>query len=199
MLTQALAQGHDVRVLARDPERVPRADRLEVVVGDVRDPDAVARVIAGSDAVVSAVGPRSNSPDAVALLDATARNIISAMHAHRVARVVFVAGAGIAIAGERRDLSQRMISGVVGVVARWIVAAKERELAAYRGSDLEWTAVRPPRVVPGPPTGRVQLTGDRPRSLRVTSGDVAIAILATLADRGTIRGAPYVSSGNASS
>lgn len=199
VLTQALAQGHEVRLLARDPARLPRADRLEVVVGDARDGDAVARVVAGADAVVSAIGPHSNTPDAVALLDETARNIVSAMHAHGVKRVVFVAGAGLAIAGERRSLTQRTISGIVGLVARWVVAAKRRELAVFRESDLDWTAVRPPRVVPGAATGRARLTRDEPRGFRVTSGDVAVAILTALTDPDTIREAPYVSSGLPSS
>lgn len=49
--------GHDVRILVRNPDRVPNAlDPLgatpEVVVGDMTDPSAVAAAVAGCDAVV---------------------------------------------------------------------------------------------------------------------------------------------------
>lgn len=192
-LTRAIADGHEVQALVRAADSVRSVPGVTVVVGDVRDPSAVARVLSGSEAVVSAIGPRENTADAVALLEATATNVIAAMREHGSRRVIFVAGAALALPGERRSLGQHMVSALVRRLARWVVAAKERELQLYMESDLDWTAVRPPRVVGGLPTGRARLTDDRPQALRVSSGDVAAAIAAALADPGTIRKAPYVS------
>jgi len=48
-----LAGGHDVRLLARDPARV-RTPGVEVAVGDVTDPAAVSKAVAGCDAVLHA-------------------------------------------------------------------------------------------------------------------------------------------------
>jgi dihydroflavonol-4-reductase len=57
----ALAKaGHQIRVLARSPDRVPAAlvplgvDRVETVTGDVTDPVAVERALEGADAVLHA-------------------------------------------------------------------------------------------------------------------------------------------------
>jgi dihydroflavonol-4-reductase len=57
----ALAKaGHQIRVLARSPDRVPAAlvplgvDRVETVTGDVTDPVAVERALDGADAVLHA-------------------------------------------------------------------------------------------------------------------------------------------------
>jgi dihydroflavonol-4-reductase len=65
----ALAQaGHRIRVLARAPERVPRAlaplgvDQVETVSGDVTDPVAVARALEGTDAVLHAASVFSMDP-----------------------------------------------------------------------------------------------------------------------------------------
>ncbi len=62
--------GFDVRVLTRDPQRAAHLDgRAEVCTGDVVDPLAVERAVAGVDVVVSAihgfVGPRGVSPGTV--------------------------------------------------------------------------------------------------------------------------------------
>lgn len=63
--------GHDVRVLTRDPAHADplRPLGVEVVTGDVRDRQAVAAAVAGTDVVVSAVhgfvGPRGVSPATV--------------------------------------------------------------------------------------------------------------------------------------
>src|SRR5688500_12924996 len=165
-LQRALADGHEVHALLRDGTSLKPARGLTVRIGDARDPGAVAGVIADSDAVVSAVGPRTNTADAVALLGSTAANAIAAMRAHGVSRVVFIAGAGGALPGERRTLGQKVISALVRRAAKWVVAAKERELSLYLESAVDWTAIRPPRVVDGPPSGRAQLANDRPRGFR---------------------------------
>ena len=191
-LRRALADGDDVRALVRDGTSLKPARGLTVLIGDARDLGAVASVVMDSDAVVSAVGPRTNTVDAVALLTSTATNVIGAMRTHGVSRVVFVAGAGVALPGERRSLGQTVISALVRRAAKWVVAAKERELSLYLVSAVDWTAIRPPRVVDGPPSGRARLANDRPRGFRVSSGDVAASIAAAIAEPATIRTAPYV-------
>lgn len=191
-LQRALADGHDVRALVRDGASLNPARGLTMLIGDARDLGAVASVVVDSDAVVSAVGPRANTADAVALLAATATNVIAAMRTHGVSRVVFVAGAGLVLPGEHRTVGQNVMSALVRRAAKWVVTAKERELSLYLESAVDWTAIRPPRVVEGPPTGRARLASDRPRGFRVSSGDVAATIVAAIADPATIRKAPYV-------
>ncbi|MGW3959596.1 SDR family NAD(P)-dependent oxidoreductase [Amycolatopsis sp. NPDC005003] len=59
-----LRRGHRVRLLARDPGGVPRAlaplgadpSTVDVEVGDVTDPAAAARLVAGADALLHAAG-----------------------------------------------------------------------------------------------------------------------------------------------
>jgi putative NADH-flavin reductase len=182
-----------VRALTRDPDALTRSERVESVVGDATDPAAVSRAVAGVDVVISAVGPRANDPAAVEQSEAIARNVVMAMREHHVPRVVFVAGAGISLDGERRSLTQRLATAVVRVFARWVVRAKEREMDVYRASELAWSAVRPTRVARGPRTGRVRITDDRPSGFQVTSGDVAEVMLRLAEDPASQRRAPFVS------
>jgi len=57
VVRQALAGGHDVTALVRDPSRLSISDpRLRVVVGDARDRATIADTLAGSDGVISALG-----------------------------------------------------------------------------------------------------------------------------------------------
>jgi nucleoside-diphosphate-sugar epimerase len=63
-----IRSGHDVRLLARSPERVvpalaPHAVQIaDIVPGDALDPDAVARALEGCDAVVHAAAVYSVDP-----------------------------------------------------------------------------------------------------------------------------------------
>jgi len=195
VLAQALAAGHDVKVLVRDARKVTPAPGLAVVTGDARDHADVARAVEGAEAVISVIGPRANEPDAVALLETVAKNVVAAMRTSRVDRLLFVAGAGIALPGERRTPTQRIAGFVVRRLVRWVVLAKERETEIYRTSGLAWTAVRPTRVHAGPPTGRARVSPDRPAGFRVSSGDLATVILRLVADRAAVGEAPFVSSG----
>ncbi len=58
LLNWTVDAGHDVHVLARSPQALRPRDVLTVTGGDVLDPTAVAAVISGADAVLSAVGPK---------------------------------------------------------------------------------------------------------------------------------------------
>jgi putative NADH-flavin reductase len=60
VMQQALAAGHTVTALARDPARIDiQHERLRVVRGDVLDPATLGQAMAGCDAVVSTLGATS--------------------------------------------------------------------------------------------------------------------------------------------
>jgi putative NADH-flavin reductase len=59
MAEAALADGHDVTVLARRPDRMPiRYSRLHVLAGDAQDPDAIVKVVEGQDVVCDCLGTK---------------------------------------------------------------------------------------------------------------------------------------------
>ena len=94
LVTQALAAGHDVTVLVRHTPRSGQFDRrVTVVQGDADDPGSVDRAVAGSDAVLSALGHAKGSPRD--LLAAATSNTIAAMQAHGIRRLVVLASPSV--------------------------------------------------------------------------------------------------------
>ena len=60
LVAAALAAGHDVSALVRDPERLGQeAGHLRIVTGTAEDTQAMERACAGQQAVLCALGPRS--------------------------------------------------------------------------------------------------------------------------------------------
>src|SRR6266581_3637425 len=103
VLENLLESGEPVRVIVRDPSRLPTQarDRVEIVQGSHGDADSVDRAFAGADAVFWLVppDPRAGSVEA-AYVDFT-RPACDAFKRHEVPRVVGVSalGRGTAAAG----------------------------------------------------------------------------------------------------
>src|SRR5438876_5259898 len=92
LVDQALAAGHEVTAVAREPSRVEaRHQRLHVLAGDVADAESVARAVAGQDVVISVVGPSRGAP-AGTVISGAARHILEGMRRHGVRRLVFTSG-----------------------------------------------------------------------------------------------------------
>jgi putative NADH-flavin reductase len=188
----ALAANWQVRAFTRSGDKVEALPGVIVAVGDALDADAVARAVAGADAVVSALGPISNRREEVDAAVVGIRNILSAMGAHGVRRLVALNGAAVTMPGERKPLGGRIASAVVRLFVRNVVEAKQRELEEIAASDLDWTVVRPPRVTATPPAGRA-VPGDRLHSRRISEVDLAAFMVSELDAREYVRRAPFVS------
>jgi len=160
---QALAAGHEVTAAVRNPSRLP--PRVRGVQVDLSAPDAAAieSAIAGNDAVLSALGPRSRADIGIAAPGT--RAIISAMQATGVRRIVVVSAAPTStIAVLRRPNPPRhdpgdgffmrhVLTPMIGRILRahYVDLAEMEE--DLRESGLEWTVVRPPRLNDKPFTG----------------------------------------------
>jgi uncharacterized protein YbjT (DUF2867 family) len=143
IIDELLSRGDEVVILARRPERLgPARGRLEVVAGGLSDTAAIAQVLAGADAVASALGPHGRSPGLP--ISAGMREIVSAMGAAGVRRIVQVSTASAPDPLDGPDFRQRLLVSAVRV----LVPTAYREVVGIaellRGSDLEWTLARVP-------------------------------------------------------
>jgi nucleoside-diphosphate-sugar epimerase len=129
VLNEALAQGQQVRALARRDQQ-PRAG-VEWVRGDLDAGDALAALVAGADAVIHVAG-LTNTPDPAqfeaANVTGTA-NVVAAMKQAGAGRLVFVSS----LSAREPQLSA-------------YGASKAQAEALVEASGLDWTTVRPPGV-----------------------------------------------------
>jgi putative NADH-flavin reductase len=192
LLTQALAAGHDVTAVVRNPATLPAEVRAVTADLATAGPAALEPAVAGADAVLSGLGPRSRADAGVASRGTLA--IVEAMRATGVRRVVLVSAAPVAtLASPGRPDPPRHDPGD-GLVTRHLLMPLLRstlrevyaDLAlmedAVRDSALDWTVVRPPRLTDRPLSGtyRTALGRNLRGGLLVSRADVAHLMLATL-------------------
>lgn len=184
-LEYALAAGHTVRALVRDPAKLAPRPGLDIRKGDVLEPTNVARVIGGVDAVVSGLGGAGLEDPGEAQSQGM-RNIVTAMRKHGVQRVLGVAGGGILDApngGLRHDQPS------FPAVFKHVSDRHRQAWEAMRDSGLEWTMVATGDIVPGERTGIYRTLEDRlpEGARRISVEDVADFLLRELTERKHLR------------
>jgi putative NADH-flavin reductase len=190
LVGQALKRGHAVTAVVRDARRLAvTGPELQIVtVSALDDPGTLISAIRGSDAVLSAVGPRGRKSSPVA--SASTRTILAAMIACSTRRFVGVSAQPVGPTPDGEGLMNRLVLiPVVKTILRDVYADLGEMEALLESSDIDWTVVRPPRLVDAPLTGkyRTAVGANVARGSKISRADVAHAMLDALAAPQTVR------------
>lgn len=199
ILEQAVAAGHDVTAVVRNPKKLSR--QVRVVTADLAaaDPAVLESAVDGADAVLSGLGPRSNSEAGIARQGT--RAIVAAMQATGVRRIVVVSAAPIGTVPSpgrpkppKHDpgdgfFMRHLFSPLTKAALRKHYADLALMEDILRDSGLDWTVVRPPRLTDKPLTGtyRTAYGQNLRRGFLISRADVAHYMLRVLAQPETIK------------
>jgi putative NADH-flavin reductase len=197
-LEQAVAAGHDVTAVVRNPRKLSRAVRAVVVDLAAPDPAALRSALEGANAVLSALGPVTKSDAGITYRGTKA--IARAMQAAGVRRIVAVSAAPISTVPSpgrpnppKHDRGDGLFMRyLLGPLTKAIFRERYDDLArmedVLRESELDWTIVRPPRLTDAPRTGkyRTALGRNLRRGLLISRADVADLMLRVLGQPDTI-------------
>lgn len=181
ILAEALARGHQVTAIVRDPARLSwQHDNLRVVIGDIFDREKLAEIVTGHEVLISSYGPQVGTGKEEELLDAT-RSLIAAAKSAGVSRLLAVGGAGsleVAPGVQLMDVPEfpRM--------ALPIAQAHKDALEIFRQEqELNWAVFSPAAdIQPGERTGKYrlgtdQLVSNEQGESRISAEDFAVAML----------------------
>jgi putative NADH-flavin reductase len=202
VLEQALAAGHDVTAVVRNPKKLTREEEeLRIVSADLAaaDPAVLESAVAGADAVLSGLGARKASEAGIA--SQGTRAIVRAMQATGVRRLVVVSAAPVYTVPSpgrpkppKHDpgdgfFMRNLLSPLTKAALRKPYADLALMEDVVQESRLDWTIVRPPRLTNGPLTGtyRAAYGQNLRRGIFVSRADVAHLMLRALEQPETIK------------
>jgi len=171
LLTELTSRGHQVTAIVRNPEKVPQGSGVTAKTGDVHDKDGLAALLAGHEAVISAVHFSASDP----------ATLLAAVKQSGVKRYLVVGGAGtleVAPGVKLFDTPE--------FPAIYLDEAKKggAYLDLLKGeSGLDWTFLSPSAVIaPGERTGQFrlgkdQLLVDGTGQSRISAEDYAVALV----------------------
>ncbi|WHM37194.1 NAD(P)-binding oxidoreductase [Streptomyces sp. BPTC-684] len=190
VVRQALAAGHQVTAVVRDPGRFAVTGAgLEVVRGNLADPESLRPAVAGRDAVLSGLGANKRADAAAGITARLTGSIVKAMDAEGTRRLLMVSAGPVGPEAPDDPFLDRLTLTIVTRVFKDVYEDLRRAESVLAASALDWTAVRPVRLVDKPRTGTYRTAvGATPRSARsIGRADVADAMLGMIDDQATVK------------
>jgi putative NADH-flavin reductase len=179
LIPMALDQGHQVTAFARAPEKLTgngsgplrSHSGLRVIGGDLYNVHQMTEAIRGSDAVLSAFGPTTLRR--THLRRDFGRTLVQALRSSGVSRFIHVSSAFCF------DEGGGVIYAVMTNTLFRNVTIDHRDADNEMSQpDLNWTILRPPRLLDAPATGKLRIvTGHTPKGMTITRADVAAFML----------------------
>jgi putative NADH-flavin reductase len=164
ILSEALARGHQVSAIARKPEVLEPNLNVKPLKADIYDVDAVARLLAGHDAIIDAFNPGRGSTDAD-IFEQHVRGhlaIIEAVKESGVKRFLAVGGAGsLKVASGKEFIDSDEFPADYAPFKSAILGTRELYYLLKTEPGLDWVFLAPPsRMEPGERTGKYRVGKD---------------------------------------
>jgi len=183
--TELLERGHSVTGVSRSGTVDGVADEdFVAVAGDAADPDQVAHLATGHDAVASGLGPaEEESPE---VLPELMEAVVEGLRRASVDRLVWTGGAGgLSVGPDTRLVETEAFPDEWEGVA---LAATDAYEVLSEAEDLEWTYLAPAALIePGERTGEYrtaegELVADEDGDSYISMEDFAVALADELED-----------------
>ncbi|MER6793336.1 NAD(P)-dependent oxidoreductase [Amycolatopsis mediterranei] len=189
VVARALEEGHQVTAFVRNAGSLPDNPALSIRIGSIAEqPDLVRQVVQGHDAVLSALGNPLwlKGMRGPAILAAAAANLVTAMHATGVPRLVLPLAWGT-------GLSRTAASPLVRAIAATLIRRDFRDFDAAEKlvttSDLKWTIAYFGALTDDEPTTRWNASTHirTPNPLAIARADVARFLISSLDDEALVK------------
>ncbi|WP_259065796.1 NAD(P)-dependent oxidoreductase [Mucilaginibacter sp. X4EP1] len=179
---EALNRGHHVTGIARNIDNVPSKKNLELKVGEISNPEGLAKMLKEQDVIVSSVKPTDFDPD----------QLLKAVRLSGVKRYLVVGGAGtLEVSPGVSVLDSGKLPDFIAPASR----AAQNYLNILRTTeDLDWTVLSPAfEFTAGQRTGHFRLGGDQViedenGKSAISFEDYAVALLDEIEEPRHLRG-----------
>ncbi len=193
VVQQALARGHSVTAVARKPDAISASDpHLTVARADVLESDNLIHATRDCDALISTLGIGSSRAPTEVYSRGVAHEL-KAMAVNGIQKLAVISAAPVGAREGQPLLQRRVVMPLLEVIFGSTYADMRRMESILRASDVDWLALRPPRLLDKPGTGAYRIDRDPiPKARTLTYSDLAAALLDTLARDDLTQTAAYI-------
>ena len=188
VVQQALAAGHHVTAILRHPDKFTiRHEQLRIIQGDVLKPQTFENLFFGADVVISCLGSRNREPTTVYSEGVT--NILNEMQKVDVTRIICLSAGAVVVPPNATFIMKFVIKYILQRLFKYSYADMLKMETVLEHSDMNWTVIRPPRLLNGDKTGiyRTITNESLPDMSSLKRADLAHYIIHHLDDEKTFK------------
>lgn len=188
VVEQALEAGHQVTAVLRHPELFPiRHEQLKIIKGDVLQPLTYEHTFYGKEVIISCLGTRDRKPTTV--YSEGVKNIMEAMKKVELNRIICLSAGAVEIPPKASFIMKFLMKNILQKLFKYNYADMLLMEKQLRESDLDWTVIRPPRLLNGDKTGkyRTVLNEFIPNMSTLNRSDLAEYIVRHMEDEKTYK------------
>lgn len=151
VVKEALERGYTLRILARNPDKVMKHDKITVIKGDALSKKSLNELLAGADAIVSTLGPAGIN-QSLKLAKESAKQwlcvnstklLLPIMEKHNIKRVLFTGGASLKTSQDKNSWFMRLLlNKVAPKILGEMCDDRQKEYQLLLDSNVDWTIAR---------------------------------------------------------
>jgi putative NADH-flavin reductase len=192
ILQALLNNGYAVKALIRKPnEYTITHPLLEIVAGDIKDPETASQLIKGCNVVMAAIGPRKDEPLISSL---STINVLKAMNELGIKRYISLAGLNLDIPGDNKSEPNKAKSNWMRQNFPDAVADRQKSYDILMESDIDWTMIRLPWIEQTDERRGVTVDLQDCPGEKISTTDLADFVIGQIEDGSYLKQAPFVAS-----
>ena len=183
----ALEAGHYVTAMLRDPSKlIIMHANLQIVKGDVMRPETLEEHIEGKDVVISALGTNAVTKPTILYSEGN-KTLLRALKKKDVRRAFFISASALDISPVLPFYVRFVEKYVVQKILKHMYDDLRIMERLIKGSDVNWTIMRPPRLVNKPATGeyRFAINSFLKNCLSISRADLAHFMINNITNEAT--------------
>jgi putative NADH-flavin reductase len=188
LVRELIQQNIPFRMLVRNAA-APDLPSVQLVHGDVRDPQTVLKVTEGCTAIISTLGQPKGEPP---IFSQATRNVLTAMQARKITRYILTTGLNVDTPTDKKGPVTQAGTNWMREHYPETTADKQLEYELLAAGKVDWTLVRLPLIgLTADSTTIVTSLGDCPGT-GIHGIDLARFLIRQLEDQTYIRQAPFL-------
>ncbi|MDV7695792.1 NAD(P)H-binding protein [Chryseobacterium soli] len=190
LVQHLLEKGLSMKLLLRTPENFTFENPLiEVIKGDARDFDAVSCLIKDCSAVISKIGQPVGEKSI--FTDAT-NNVIRAMHLHGIKRYIAITGLNVDTPFDHKNDKVKAATDWMYQNYPKTTKDKQDEYEILVNSDLDWTLVRLPLIIPTSEHCKTEVNLTDCVGEKISAADLSEFLVVQILDETYLKASPFL-------
>ena len=195
VIKEALNLGYQVKVLARDPEKLGELkEKVKIVKGDLLDELSVEKALEGSEAIINVSGA-VKEPEQLQKFQKIAKILVDKMKQEGITRLINISLAVISLPQEKSDFKRKALKVLVNLFFKQKKLIQEAVMTIILNEkDIDWTFVRPAFFSDKAGTGKVLADDKKMPGTTIMLEDLGKFMVEQITSTQWIKKAPFVAS-----